>query len=240
MLCVDLCVNEPRVHPRARSPSPFVIIVLFVCPASLGLCSTRHPFGGVLRFDLIPRFDDYSIYVRTDSSTRYIRSIVLFLILFAPPERKPFSGVPHMVHAPRDREQCETVEHSSWLIDCYGTRYARDVWYRCSLKSRRSAVTVLNALWHGSNEPEALRNEPEALRKTRNDKTGGRGQLSSPRALPGVPAPSRRVNRDSYITVWSLARTFLWSVLEPRAVPSESKVTPCPRKSLLGVEVCQR
>ena len=48
---------------------------------------------------------------------------------------------------------------------------------------------MLNALWHGSNEPEALRNEPEALRKTRNDKTGGRGQLSSPRALPGVPAP---------------------------------------------------
>ena len=174
----------------------------------------------------------------TDSSTRYIRShrIVFGTRLFAPPERKPFSGVPHMVHAPQTENHESRRPDATFLDRCildYGTRYARDVWCRCSLKSRRSAVTELNASWHGINEPEALR-------KTRNDKTGGRGQLSSPRALPGVPAPSRRVNRDSYITVWSLARTFLWSVLEPRAVPSESKVTPCPRKSLLGVEVCQR
>ena len=107
--CVLTCASTSHVsiHVPAHHP-PFVIIVVFVCPASLGLCSTRLPFGGVLRFDLIPRFDDYSIYVRTDSSTRYIRSIVLFLILFAPPERKPFSGVPHMVHAPRDREVMRT------------------------------------------------------------------------------------------------------------------------------------
>ena len=46
---------------------------------------------------------DDNIYVRmADSSTRYIRShrIVFGTRLFAPPERKPFSGVPHMVHAP--------------------------------------------------------------------------------------------------------------------------------------------
>ena len=116
--CVLTCASTSHVsiHVPAHHP-PFVIIVVFVCPASLGLCSTRLPFGGVLRFDLIPRFDDYSIYVRTDSSTRYIRSIVLTIDqragwLHNSPapcrEKLPRQGFPHGVHAPQDREVVRT------------------------------------------------------------------------------------------------------------------------------------
>ena len=101
-----------------------------------------------------------------------------------------------------------------WILD-QDTRYARVARCRCSLKSRRSAVTELNASWHGINKPEALRNEPEALRKTRNDKTGGRGQLSSPRALPGVPAPP-----------WSLARTGFGVYLSQELVPTSVRLDP--------------
>ena len=163
--------------------------------------------------------------------------IVLLLILFAPLQGRLRLQVPRSSR-PKDRVSSENRQPEAKIpgpmYPCFKAPCKRGMFgASCSLKSRRSAVTVLNALWHGSNEPEALRNEPEALRKTRNDKTGGRGQLSSPRALPGVPAPSRRVNRDSYITVWLLARTFLWSVLEPRAVLCQCKAGPWPRNSLL-------
>ena len=64
-----------------------------------------------------------------------------------------------------------------------------------------------------------------------NDKTGGRGQLSSPRALPGVPAPSRMsvprllhngmaIGEDHDLYCWTKSR------------PLQGKATPCPRKTL--------
>ncbi len=102
-----------------------------------------------------------------------------------------------------------------------GSCSARCVWDRGLLKSHWSAVTELNASWHGLNEPEALRNEPEALRKTRDDKTGGRGQLSSPRALPGVPAPP-----------WSLARTGSGVYLSQELVPASVRLDPVRGKYL--------
>ena len=74
-----------------------------------------------------------------------------------------------------------------------------------------------------------------------NDKTGGRGQLSSPRALPGVPAPSRRVRRDSYITARSLARTTtLECTLSQELPPSRVWLLPVRGKLCICVEVCQR